>query len=425
MSETSTESNKIDLNILFVTESYPPNSYGGGEISCALLAQALGERKEADVTVLTSEVEGEKELEKKNGIKIIRRLKTGKDRSSLKSNLKRKTFFKKSVKEELDKISQDYDLIHFFNITSITDIRTEKPTFATINSYINFCPKGNLFYKEESVCEGCSFTKFIGCITNSKYVGNQKLGGPLKYNPIFWTSLYLDYKKRNKILKYVDHFFSLSEFINQQLVKSNVDPADITKVVNIPKIEKSSRQIDLPDDGPIVTYIGTLTKIKGVDLLIRAFEKVETEAKLIIVGDGPERKKLEEMAGSNSNIIFLGEVEHEDISSIYERSDIVVVPSVWPEPLSRVLLEAAHFGKPILATDVGGSPEVIEDGYNGLLFKPEVENLKMKLKEILEDEEKIQKMGRNMEKYYEENLSKSTVVDRILDTYRSRLRQSG
>ncbi|MEF8873954.1 MAG: glycosyltransferase family 4 protein [Candidatus Thermoplasmatota archaeon] len=421
MSRPSSESKKIDLDILFVTESYPPDSYGGGEISCALLAQALVERNGVEVTVLTSKVEGEKDSEKKNGVKIIRRLRTGEDRSSLKNNLKRRALFKRSVKKELDEISHNYDLIHFFNITSITDVSTDKPTFATINSYINFCPKGNLFYKEESVCEGCSFTKFLGCITNSKYVGNQKLSGLLKYNPVFWAPLYLDYKKRNKSLKYVDHFFSLSEFINQQLIKAGIDAANITKVVNIPKIETSSRQIDLPDDAPIVSYIGALTKIKGVDLLIRAFEKVETEAELIIVGDGPERKKLGKMGGSNSNIMFLGKVEHEDISSIYERSDIVVVPSVWPEPLSRVLLEAAHFGTPILATDVGGSPEVIKDGYNGLLFKPEVEDLSMKLKEILEDEDKIQEMGRNMEKYYEENLSKSTVVDRILETYRSRL----
>ncbi len=416
MSHTPIEERK-NLKILIVTESYPPKSYGGGEISCALLAQALAERDEVEVTVLTSEVEGEKEKEKRNGVKIIRRLRTGKDRSSLKSNLKRRVLFKRSVKKELEEISHDHDLIHFFNITSITDVSTDKPTFATINSYINFCPKGNLFYKEESVCGGCSFTKFLGCITNSEYVGNQKLNALLKYNPMFWTPLYFDYKKRNKSLEYVDHFFSLSEFINRRLIKAGVDQAAITKVVNIPKIEKSSGQIDLPDDGPLVTYIGALTKIKGVDLLIRAFDDLETKAQLIIVGDGPERKKLEELRGSNSNVIFLGKVDHGNISYIYERSDIVVVPSVWPEPLSRVLLEAAHFGKPIIATDVGGSREVVKHEYNGLLVKTDSDDLKEKLGYLIENDNKREAMGKNMEEFYRKKLSKGKVVDKILSSY--------
>ncbi len=420
MNQRSSEGEQTDLNILFVTESFPPKSYGGGEISCSLLAQALVERDDVEVSVLTSEIEGEKKLKKKDGVKIIRRLKTGSDRSSLKSNLKRRLFFKKSVQKEIDRISHQYDLVHFFNITSITKV--SKPSFATINSYLNFCPKGNLFYKEESVCEGCYFRKFLGCITNSEYVGNQKISKLLRHNPVFWVALYLDYKKRNRFLSDVDYFFSLSDFISEMLVKSGISPSQITKVPNLPKIEKSKEEIEIPENECTVAYIGGLTKIKGVDLLIRAFKEIETEAYLIVVGDGPEKKRLEELAGSASNILFLGQIEHKLISSIYEKSDIVVVPSVWPEPLSRVLLESAYFGIPIIATDVGGSSHVVKHGYNGLLAEPEFEDIKEKLEFLIKNDKKREEMKKNMKKYHRKNLSKEKILERIVENYKKRLK---
>jgi len=420
MSQRSSEGKQTDLKILFVTESYPPESYGGGEISCSLLAEALAERDDVEVSVLTSEIEGEKKLESKDGMKIIRRLKTGSDRSSFKSNLKRRLFFKKSVQKEIDKISHHYDLIHFFNITSITKV--SKPSFATINSYLNFCPKGNLFYREESVCRGCNFKKFLGCITNSEYVGNQKNSKLLRYNPVFWIALYLDYQKRNRCLSDVDYFFSLSDFISEMLVESGISPSQITKVPNLPKIEESNEEIEIPEKERIVAYIGGLTKIKGVDLLIRAFKEIETEAYLIVVGDGPERERLEKIAGSSSDILFLGQIEHKFISSVYEKSDIIVVPSVWPEPLSRVLLEAAYFGKPIIATNVGGSSHVVKHNYNGLLVKPEYEDLKEKLKFLLKKDKKREEMEKNMERYYREDLSKEKILEKMIVTYRKRLK---
>ncbi|MFW5906831.1 MAG: glycosyltransferase family 4 protein [Candidatus Natronoplasma sp.] len=424
MGSASDEKSGCDLKVLFVTESFPPVSYGGGEISCALLAEGLAE-KGVDVTVLTSEGEGLKETEIKNGVKIVRRLKTGERRDRLKENLKRRTLLKRSVKEEVPNISSDHDLIHFFNITSIADVRTEKPTFATINSYINFCPKGNLFYREESVCEGCRFTKFLGCITHSEYVGNLKMSKMLRYNPVFWIGLYLDYKKRNRCLNYVDHFFSLSGFISERLSEAGIERKNIVKVPNVPKIETSEKELDLPDGRPLLAYIGALTKIKGVDLLISAFDKLDSEAKLVIVGDGPERKNLEKMAGENENIVFLGEVEHDSIPSVYRRSDVIVVPSVWPEPLSRVLLEAAYFGKPIIATDVGGSPDVVKHGYNGFLVKPDTEDLKKKLEQLIKDEDKIKDMEDNMIRYYKKELSKDKVVEKIMKVYTEKLRSRG
>ncbi len=401
------------MKILFVSESFPPRSYGGGEISCALLAYGLAGRDGIRVTVLTSEVPGLKPVERKNGVTIVRRLKTGDGRSSITDNLKRKLHFKRSVRKEIEHLAIQHDMVHFFNITSIVD--TERPSFATINSYLNFCPKGNLFYKEESVCSGCGFGKFIGCITNSEYIGKQRLKGYLKYNPLFWLALYHDYKGRKSALQYVDTFFSLSRFITNRLLEEGIPRERIVNVVNIPDIKKSDKRISLKDDLPIITYIGDLGKIKGVELLVRAFNGIEPKARLIIVGDGPEGEKLKNIAGKN--VEFLGKVEHDVIHSVYQQSDVIVVPSLWPEPLSRVLLEAAYFGKPLIATNVGGSPEIVKDGYNGYLVKPREEELAAKLKYLVEKPHVLRSMEVNMKRYYRKELTDKRVLCRIINTY--------
>jgi len=405
------------LKVLFVSESYPPATYGGGEISCALMASKLARRDDIEVTVLTSEVEGCPSEEIKDDVTVLRRLRTGRGRSSLLDNLRRKIYFKQSVRREVGKIVEEYDLVHFFNITSIVEVN--KPSFATINSYINFCPKGNLFYKDEEVCQGCSPVRFIGCITHSEYIGGHRLKAPFKYNPLFWLPLYRDFLKRKKDIQKVDHFFSLSDFINQLLLKEGVKKNSITKVVNIPDITESDKSLDLEHTGVLVVYIGELSKIKGVDLLIKAFNRSSTDSRLLIVGDGPEREKLTNLAGPS--VDFLGRVDHDAVHSIYRQADIVVVPSLWPEPLSRVLLEAAHFGTPIVATRVGGSPEIVKDGYNGLLVDPEVEDMVRKLRYMIEDHDVRDTMAENMKTFYRSELYPERVVADIVETYKDKL----
>ncbi len=409
------------MKILFVSESFPPQSYGGGEISCALLAEALAKKEGIEITVLTSKVRGLRPVEVKNSVNIVRRLKTGGGRNSLFDNLNRKIHFKRSVRKEIKQLAVEHDVVHFFNITSI--VETEIPSFATINSYINFCPKGNLFYKDMEVCHGCSPLKFTGCIIRSEYVGGYRLNPLLKFNPIFWTALYRDYVKRRKALKKVDHFFSLSEFITELLREENVNEGCIDNVVNIPRIEISDKKVRMAHDGVIVTYIGELVKIKGVHILIRAFNELDTNSKLVVVGDGPERESLEKMAGPK--IEFLGRVDHDAIHSIYEGSDVIVVPSLWPEPLSRVLLEAAYFGKPVVATRVGGSPDVIKNGYNGLLVEPTIEDMSKKLKYIIINDEIRHTMSINMKKYRSEKLSKDKVLRRIIGSYKDHISYKG
>jgi glycosyltransferase involved in cell wall biosynthesis len=125
---------------------------------------------------------------------------------------------------------------------------------------------------------------------------------------------------------------------------------------------------------PIILYVGRLTREKGVDILIRAAALMrEGGVRLQIVGGGPERTRLEELASSlkADNVSFLGGIsDRRDLADIYRRATVFVLPS-RSEGLGCVLLEAMAAGTPIVATAVGGIPDLIRDGWNGLLVPSE------------------------------------------------------
>jgi len=404
------------LKVLLVSEYFPPKTFGGGEISAYHLAKSLAEEG-VNVFVLTSYFKGLKRFEERDNIKILRTLKTGNNPNSITENLKRKFYFQKSLKKDIFKIDnkENFDVIHFLNTTSIPSFKIKKKTFATINGYTNFCPKRNLFYKDKQVCSGCNFPKFLGCIVNSENLGKIKISSYLRFNPLFWLLLYFNYLKQNKTLKHIDKFISISDFITKQLEKNCVKRKNIEKIYSIPDIKETKKKFNIKEKGVIVTYIGALEKLKGVDILMKAFNKIHGDAKLLIFGEGYQREYLESIA--NKNVRFYGSVDYSYIPSIYKQSDIIVQPALWPEPFSRIMLEATYFGKPIIATDNGGNPEGVIDGKNGFLVKSE-EDLKQKLERLIKDKILRKTMSSNSKRVFEEKFSKELVVKKIENSYK-------
>ncbi len=147
-----------------------------------------------------------------------------------------------------------------------------------------------------------------------------------------------------------------------------------------------------------ITYIGALVRQKGVDILLKAFKRVkerQPDSKLIIVGDGKERKNLENMTST----LGLREVEFkgfiEDLDEIYRETSVLVQPS-REEGFGLTLLEAMNHCVPIVASRVGGIKEIIENGYNGVLVKKEdSEELSKTIITVLEDEELRSKLTDN------------------------------
>ena len=110
-------------------------------------------------------------------------------------------------------------------------------------------------------------------------------------------------------------------------------------------------------------YAGAIKKPKGVEYLVKSLVYLPDNVCLRIAGTGDqlgEIKSLVEEHELNSRIEFVGWLDHEEISDFYSSGDIFVHPGVWPEPFGRTLLEAMQHSLPVVATRVGGNPEIIQ-----------------------------------------------------------------
>jgi glycosyltransferase involved in cell wall biosynthesis len=115
----------------------------------------------------------------------------------------------------------------------------------------------------------------------------------------------------------------------------------------------------------------------------------------------------------------LGSIPQPDLFALYAAADVVVVPSVWPEPLSRVFFEAMALGRPVVATAVGGSPEQVEDGVTGLLVpKRDPAALAGAVSDLLLDPERKKKMGEAARRRLATVFDEERLVTALLAVYR-------
>jgi glycosyltransferase involved in cell wall biosynthesis len=150
---------------------------------------------------------------------------------------------------------------------------------------------------------------------------------------------------------------------------------------------------------PCILFIGELVKVKGVDLLIHAIpiiKKSFPNVRVLIGGAGPQAKELKNNVKElnvEETVEFLGFVSGDEKYSYYKSADLCVFPSLY-ETFGIVCLEAMASGKPVVASNVGGIPFVVEEGKTGLLFESgNIEDLAKKVITLLQDKELREKMG--------------------------------
>lgn len=160
-----------------------------------------------------------------------------------------------------------------------------------------------------------------------------------------------------------------SEYVKRELALSGIK----SDCVYLPILPPSPTYARNRSTTPQILYCGRLDREKGVDRLLRAFSlalAVDSRAELRIAGQGPERESLESLARElriTESVIFLGWLEPAMIERETASSWALAAPSLWPEPLGLVALEAISRGVPVLASAVGGFSETLEEGVTGTL----------------------------------------------------------
>ena len=187
---------------------------------------------------------------------------------------------------------------------------------------------------------------------------------------------YQTYEKGRQLLfEKAKAFIAVSKFIRSQLIAKGC-PAEKILVHYIGIDTDKFKPDPKIDRQPVVLFVGRLTEKKGCEYLIRAMAKVESilpEVKLVIIGDGHLRQKLEKLAARMlSNYSFLGAQPPEIVKTWMNRARILAVPSVTAttgdtEGAPMVVLEAQAMGLPVVGSDHAGIPELLVEGETGLL----------------------------------------------------------
>lgn len=176
---------------------------------------------------------------------------------------------------------------------------------------------------------------------------------------------------------------------------------------------------------PRVIYVGRLIEYKHVDELLMAFSKLSFDAELYIVGIGPERKNLEELArklGIDDRVVFTGFVDDKRKIELLKSSHVFVLPSTV-EGFGIALVEAMAAGTPTLSANISALSEVAEEGRAGVLFTPRnVEELRIKLEQLLKDEKLRKELSKKGYDLVKEKYSWNEVARRVENTLKAHKR---
>lgn len=239
--------------------------------------------------------------------------------------------------------------------------------------------------------------------------------------------------------RFVDQFVCVSEEVRQAIINTHkVMPSKAVTIHNgiateSLRCQKSHEEIyeklNIPRNKTIISLIGRLVWVKGVNFLLQAaanLSKKYTDIHFLIVGDGPLKNTLEQQAnnlGINDKCSFIG--FQEDIPAILKITDILVLSS-HIEGLPMVILEAMASGIPVVASAVGGIPEVVEDGKTGFLVQPgNPYSLSEKLAELIIDKNLRERMGESGKLKVEKSFSESVMIQETEHVYLNMIKAKG
>ena len=198
----------------------------------------------------------------------------------------------------------------------------------------------------------------------------------------------------------VNAYIALSEFSRLKFVEGGL-PAD--KITVKPNFVYPDPRPGAGNGG-YALYVGRLSAEKGVGTLLRAWESIGQALPLKIAGDGPLAPAVREAAARNSAIEWLHDVSHEKVYDLIGAAAVLVLPSQCYENAPRVAVEAFAKGTPVVTSRLGAMADFVEDGCNGLHFRPGgSEDLAAKIRSVLSDVSALKPMRRAARRTFEQN----------------------
>ncbi|GAA4780059.1 glycosyltransferase family 4 protein [Olivibacter ginsenosidimutans] len=346
------------MKILYINALYSPFIQGGAEISLKTLVEGI-QAAGHEVVVLSLKPDGSMTVDQEDGVKVYRAplknsywpfVKTQHpkwDRLLWHVRDQHNSSMQKAVREVLAQEKPDVVSCHNlvgWSIAVWEEIkRAHLPIVQVLHDLYLLCPNSDMFKDDHSCTKQCLRCSLLR-------------------------------HKHRKASAQVDAMIGISQFILQRFTQHGYfEQAQKQVIYNTREIPASplppERQAN---DVFRIGYIGTLAQKKGVEWLIEQFSQVSIKASLHIAGGG--KKSYEHFLrglATDQRITFVGYV---DPNTFYDNIDLLVVPSLWEEPLGMVAIEALAHHVPVIATNKGGLPETVKHEINGLICDPSEKN---------------------------------------------------
>jgi glycosyltransferase involved in cell wall biosynthesis len=285
------------------------------------------------------------------------------------------------------------------------------PVVQTLHNYRLLCPNA-LFFRDGRVCEDC-MGKVIPWpgVVHKCYRGSRAASGLV-------TAMLTTHRVLRTWTEMVDAYVALTEFARRKFVEGGL-PAE--KMVVKPNFV-------YPDPGPgegrggYALFVGRLSPEKGVGTLLAAWERLDRQVPLKVVGDGPLREQVVEAPDRHPCVEYLGYRPAEEVHGLMKEASMLVFPSEWYETFGRVAAEAFATATPVIAADIGAVAELVEHGHTGLRFRPgDPEDLAAQVGWFLSHPEEHARMRREARAEFEAKYTAERNHQMMMEIYESAL----
>ena len=254
------------------------------------------------------------------------------------------------------------DVVHIHNLyplisPAVLPVCAEAgvPVVMTVHNYRLVCPNG-LHLSHGELCERCCGGREWWCfLKNCEEDLCKSLGYALRN---WWA------RKRRYFLDHVSVFACLTEFQRDRLVAEGFDAA---KTTVLPNMVPDPGEPAAEGDGKYVGYAGRVSREKGITAL-QAAARLCADLPFRVAGDTGRMPVV--VPESPANMEFAGHMNQAGIHAFYAHARFLVVPSIYMETFGLVIVEAMLHGKPVIASRIGGIPEIVDDGETGILVEP-------------------------------------------------------
>lgn len=257
------------------------------------------------------------------------------------------------------------DLIHAHNIYNQISPRifqrvvTDTPVVMTVHDFKPICPSYNCF-TAGAPCTRCIHGAYLPCVQN------RCIQGSFTKSILAAASAGIHHIRKTYLTGY-SHYIAPSHFLKGLLLEGGFPSSRISVVHNFAPEADPTVQ-----DGGYYLYIGRICAEKGVETLLRAYERLGGNVlPLKIAGSGPDEERMRRISAPlGGQVQWLGRVSHDAVSALIEGARGTITPSLWYENCSISILESLGYSKPCIASKSGGNTELIRHGATGFLFDP-------------------------------------------------------